>query len=266
MTGPKMSVVERSASKVFLFAETVGIRRDDVWLTDPIRAAFDGCREFWCEVAGADEIASSPLLAEYGLSAEPLSTRLDEEVLRYLQETARAVGVDPTTLEGFRPWLAGQLLERAHRLRAGVEATGDVHGVLLALAKDAGKVIRTELPDANATLSFFANLGAPVELEYLLWTLDRVAAHGAELNRQVAAWMVGDGSVVEQQVAEMQTKYPGLYRSLLADRNRAWIPRIDAMLDRPGSVFVLVGDSHLAGDDGIPALLTRSGLRPEPAA
>ena len=92
-----------------------------------------------------------------------------------------------------------------------------------------------------------------------MWTLDRVAERGAEIPRQVAAWMVGDGSVVEQQVTETRTKYPGLYQSLLADRNRAWVPRIDAMLDEPGSVFVLVGDSHLVGDDGIPALLTRSG-------
>ncbi len=141
-----------------------------------------------------------------------------------------------------------------------------MHGVLLGLANDARKVIRTELPDAAATLSFFANLGEPVEIEYLMWTLDRVAERGAEIPRQVAAWMVGDGSVVEQQVMETRTKYPGLYQSLLADRNRAWVPRIDAMLDEPGSVFVLVGDSHLAGDDGIPALLTRSGLEPQRAA
>ena len=144
-------------------------------------------------------------------------------------------------------------------------SAADVHGVLLGLANDAGKVVRTELPDAAATLSFFANLGEPVEIEYLMWTLDRVAEHGAEIPRQVAAWMVGDGSVVEQQVMETRTKYPGLYQSLLADRNRAWVPRIDAMLDEPGSVFVLVGDSHLVGDDGIPALLTRSGLEPQRA-
>ena len=98
-----------------------------------------------------------------------------------------------------------------------------MHGVLLDLAKEAGKVIRTELPDAGATLSFFANLDEAVEIEYLMWTLDRVAEHGAELTRQVAAWKAGDVSVVEQQVSAMRSRYPGLYQSLLADRNHAWV-------------------------------------------
>ena len=60
---------------------------------------------------------------------------------------------------------------------------------------------------------------------------------------------------------EMRSRYPGLYQSLLADRNHAWVGRIDTMLNHPGSVFVLVGDSHLPGDDGIPSLLARSGTQ-----
>ena len=257
-----MWVVERSASKVFLFGETVGVRSEDVWLIDPIRAALDDSRELWCEVADAHEIARSPLLGTYALSAQPLSSRLKGGGLRYLQATARAVEVDPTTLEGFRPWLAGELLEHAQRSHAGVDAAVGVHEVLVRLARDAGKVIRSELPDADATLSSFGSLDEAVEIDYLMWTLDRVAKRGAEIGRQVAAWKVGDGSVVEQQVAELQTKYPRLYQWLLVDRNRAWVPRINTMLDHPGSVFLLVGDSHMPGDDGIPALLAQSGLQP----
>jgi hypothetical protein len=61
--------VERGASKVFLFGETVGVRREDAWLSEPIRRAVDGCREFWCEVADADEIAACPS-GEYGLGEQ----------------------------------------------------------------------------------------------------------------------------------------------------------------------------------------------------
>src|SRR5262245_6409610 len=100
MSGPALWVVERSASKVFLFGETVGVRRDDVWFVDPIRAAFDESHEFWCEVADAEEIARSSLVTEYGLSSRSLSSRLNDRDLRSLQEAALAVDVDPTTLEG----------------------------------------------------------------------------------------------------------------------------------------------------------------------
>ena len=260
MVGPTLWQVERESSKVFLFGETVGVGRDDVWLSEPIRRAVDSCREFWCEVADAAEIAASPSLGKYGLATEPLSSRLDRDQLRALHATARVVDVDPTTLEGLRPWLAGQLLESAHRARAGVDATADVHDALLSMARDSGKEIRTELPDAEATLAFFANLGDAAEIEYLMWTLDRVAQQGAEIRAQVAAWLVGDGSVAEAQVIEMQRKYPALYRRLLVERNQAWVPRIEQMLREPGGTFVLVGDSHMPGPDGIPALLARRGL------
>ena len=100
---------------------------------------------------------------------------------------------------------------------------------------------------------------AVVEREYLAWTLDRVADGGAELERQVAAWCIGDRTVVDDQVATMKARYPHLHASLLADRNRAWVPRIIAMQSDPEPSFVLVGDSHLSGDDGIPSLLARAG-------
>ena len=46
----------------------------------------------------------------------------------------------------------------------------------------------------------------------------------------------------------------------LVERNRNWIPRIQRMLDEPGSVFILVGGAHLAGDDSILRLLAAEGL------
>ena len=84
VVGPTLWQVERESSKVFLFGETVGVRRDDVWLSEPILRAVDSCREFWCEVADAAEIAASPSLGKYGLATEPLSSRLDQDQLRVL--------------------------------------------------------------------------------------------------------------------------------------------------------------------------------------
>jgi len=257
-------VIERSGAKVHLFGETVGVV-DDTWLTDPIQDAVDGSAEFWCEVADAQEIAQSPLLARYGLSSEPLSERLSPSARSSLQDACRALDVDPASLEELRPWLAAQLLEHVLRSRDGIDAGVSVHEVLLARAKQAGKTIRTELPDIDATLSFFDTMPWAVESEYLLWTADRVTADPDEIVRQVSAWTRGDPSVVDEQLAQMQARYPNLYKYLILDRNRAWVPRIDAMLDR-GNSFVLVGDSHMTTGDGIPNLLTLGGFNPRSAA
>jgi uncharacterized protein YbaP (TraB family) len=262
VSGPALWLVERATSKVYLFGETVGVGPADAWLDDRIREALDECRELWCEVADAQQIARSPLLVEHGLSDTPLSSRLSDHERQHLHETATALGIDPTTLEGLRPWLAGQLLEHAHRSYIGIDATAGPHEVLVGIATDAGKTIRTELPDVDATLAFFSDLDAVAGIEYLMWTVDRVADDGTESRRQVAAWIAGDDRVVSEQVAALQHRYPRLFQRLLVDRNRAWIPRIDSMLDGRASAFVLVGDSHLPGEEGIPALLEQRGLDP----
>jgi uncharacterized protein YbaP (TraB family) len=122
--------------------------------------------------------------------------------------------------------------------------------------------VRTEFPDAESTLAFFGDLDRDVEIDFLMWTVDRVVGFGAAVDRQVAAWLVGDGSVVAKDVEDLRATYPRLYDVLLAERNRAWIPRIDERLGHPGNVFLLVGASHIPGEDGLPALLASHGLAP----
>ena len=74
MSGPPLWVVERGSSKVFLFADGPrGVKAGDQWFVDPQRSAFEASREFWSEVPDIQQLADSALLAQYGLSAEPLS-------------------------------------------------------------------------------------------------------------------------------------------------------------------------------------------------
>jgi uncharacterized protein YbaP (TraB family) len=57
--------------------------------------------------------------------------------------------------------------------------------------------------------------------------------------------------------------YPELYASMLADRNRRWIPQLEAMLETPEVEFVLVGVAHAASDDGVLKLLKAQGYTVE---
>jgi hypothetical protein len=69
--------------------------------------------------------------------------------------------------------------------------------------------------------------------------------HNDEL---IAGWLDGDLAFADAQDREMRRDHPALHDRLLVERNRAWIPRISAMLEQPGTTFVLVGGAHLAGD------------------
>jgi uncharacterized protein YbaP (TraB family) len=50
-----------------------------------------------------------------------------------------------------------------------------------------------------------------------------------------------------------------LYQRLLVDRNKTWLPKIEALFARTGRAFVVVGAAHLVGPDGLLALLKAKG-------
>ena len=223
---------------MLIFGETVGLR-DAGWLTDSLRDAVISSRVMWRE-ADREEVQSSPSLAAHVLSDVPLRDRLTSSQGRDLATVAAAVGVDPAALDLLRPWAAGQVLEQALRDRTGADTSLGVDVVLSAVAVAAGVPLRSELGDAEATLSWFSDMDRDLGADYLVWTVERVAEGPAEMDRQVVAWKAGDLAVAEAQDAEMRRDHPGLYERMIVDRNRAWVPRIEAMLDEEGSTFVLV--------------------------
>jgi uncharacterized protein YbaP (TraB family) len=253
-----MWVVERAGSRVYLFGEAVGLG-DEGWLSEELRAAVACSRELWRE-ADRQELAGGPLLMGYALGDVPLSARLDHEQLGRLHEFARGAGIDPSSLEGLRPWVVGQLLDQAMRSGAGYD---DVHGVdtvITRLAAAAGVPLRHEFGDAAATFSWFDGLGPGLEVDYLIWTLERVTAGPEQVDRHAEAWRRGDLSVAEVEDRVMRRDHAALHERMLAERNRAWVPRIEAMLGEPGTAFVLVGGAHLVGEASVQACLARRGL------
>jgi uncharacterized protein YbaP (TraB family) len=82
--------------------------------------------------------------------------------------------------------------------------------------------------------------------------------------RQLAdAWRSGDYATVERLVLSDLKNDRDLYQSLLVDRNRTWLPKIDALFARRGHAFVVVGAAHLVGPDGLLAALKAKGYRIE---
>ena len=54
-----------------------------------------------------------------------------------------------------------------------------------------------------------------------------------------------------------------MYQRLLVDRNKAWLPKIEALFSRSGHAIVVVGAAHLVGPDGVVAMLKAKGYTVE---
>jgi uncharacterized protein len=78
------------------------------------------------------------------------------------------------------------------------------------------------------------------------------------LHRQ---WRAGDGEALKATInGDMLEKTPVAYRTINVDRNRRWLPQLEAMLAQPDDHLVVVGSLHLLGEDGLVALLGARGV------
>lgn len=81
------------------------------------------------------------------------------------------------------------------------------------------------------------------------------------VNVDVKAWLSGDQKAMTEQVVTRAKSDPEIYRLLLRDRNAAWLPRIQGLVDEPGVSFVTLGAAHMVGPDGIVAQLRKRGVK-----
>ncbi|WP_327195821.1 TraB/GumN family protein [Novosphingobium capsulatum] len=93
--------------------------------------------------------------------------------------------------------------------------------------------------------------------------LEQVAVEAAD-NRDddadmVRLWLRGDDLGIARESQKGFLSDPTLHQALLTARNAAWASQIDAMLKDGAAPFIAVGAAHVAGSDGLPALLQAKG-------
>lgn len=72
-------------------------------------------------------------------------------------------------------------------------------------------------------------------------------------------WRRGNTNDLARRIVAMRDTSYADYLLLHANRNRAWIPRIEALLHTPETEMVVVGMAHMAGPEGVVTLLRERG-------
>jgi uncharacterized protein len=82
-----------------------------------------------------------------------------------------------------------------------------------------------------------------------------------DLKPVVDAWKNGQEDKLAEVMNSDLADDPEMKKALLTDRNRDWIGQIRKMLTEKKVFFITVGAGHLAGPDGVPALLRAAGYK-----
>jgi uncharacterized protein YbaP (TraB family) len=84
-----------------------------------------------------------------------------------------------------------------------------------------------------------------------------------DLRNLIGQWREGRIDELAASNAAFKRSNPQQYESILANRNRNWIPVIESLLETPEVEMVLAGVAHFAGPDNVLALLEEAGYTVE---
>ena len=130
------------------------------------------------------------------------------------------------------------------------------------MAAGAGKQV-IGLETAESQIDRFDTMPEAMQEQMLRSELSEMDSEKAGLRTLLTAWQTGDVAAIEKTVLSSFTSNPAAYTSLITERNRNWMPRLDACLKRSSPCFVIVGAAHLVGSDGLLAMLQKRGYRLE---
>jgi uncharacterized protein YbaP (TraB family) len=108
-------------------------------------------------------------------------------------------------------------------------------------------------------ISRFDEMTMPDQDRLLAQTLKELETETANVTALADAWKAGDVPAVEKIVLADLTSDRRMYERLVVERNRTWLPQVEALLNRLTPAFIVVGAAHLVGPDGLIKALKARG-------
>ena len=273
---PLMWKVSDADNDLYLLGSFHMLRAGDYPLSKDVDNAFDDAEALAFELS-PEEMSSPQLGMAMGQAAlrtdgKPLNSELSEATIAKLDAWAAAngkelqtMGVPAQALQMFEPWFVGLMISIAEMNKQGLDPQLGLDMHLMSRADKAAKRA-TGLEKGSEQIALFDGMGKAEQLQFLEESLDEAVDAEAEIEKLHSAWRRGDQNALwNGMAADMRKEYPQLYRRINVDRNDAWVPKLQRMLDgeTQDDALVVVGALHLLGEDGVVEKLRAKGYRVE---
>jgi uncharacterized protein YbaP (TraB family) len=260
---PAMWEVRDHDTRIYLFGAMHVLAPNVKWRTRTFDRAYAQADKIWFETrTDADPAEVQALVDRYGVDLDrPLSEKLPPRTVATLKAALERDGGSLDRVDRLRPWAAAMMLSVLPMTRQGAAVSAGADATVTRQARAAEKPIAT-FETLEQQIQLFAGLPEAVEVQYL----DDVATETLTPPRNgvalQSAWLRGDMDKLGPLVVDvMKRDRPALYETLLKRRNEVWAQALVAEMDRPGVELVAVGALHMAGADGLPALMAARGFR-----
>lgn len=210
-----------------------------------------------------DPMAQMAMLTRGMLPAgQSLDKMLSPATMALLKKATGDLGADASPLLRFKPWMLAISLQGIELAKAGFDPALGLDQHFYDRAKEGGRAVQG-LETIEYQISRFDGMTVEQQDRMLAETLKELATQTAEVGKMGDAWKSGDVATLERLALADVKSDPVMYQRLLVERNRNWMPKIEALFARRGKALIVVGAAHLIGPDGVIAMLRAKGYTVE---
>ena len=191
---------------------------------------------------------------------QTLKDSLSEQTYGGLSQHLKASGIATAAVDRFKPGFVVMTLAMIELRKQGFnpESGMDLH--YFKRAEPERKTVRGLEP-----LDFQINLICDLRREegeaLMKSTLVDLQHARDKFGALITAWQTGDSASMEKLLNQAQKEDPAIMKKFLTDRNRQWVPQIEALVRGTNNAVVIVGAGHLVGQEGIVELLRQKGCK-----
>jgi uncharacterized protein YbaP (TraB family) len=183
---------------------------------------------------------------------------LGEQRYGRVSAAATGLGLPMAALDSLAPWVVGiEITDLAYE-HEGYDPEQGVEEQLVRRAGKDGKPT-AGLETMTEELSGLTELSSADQIRMLDQTVDDLKDIKSEMREVTSAWRHGDAAHLAALLSSEYNAFPTLYKPLVTDRNRRWLPQVEERLKANENSLVVVGALHLVGQGGLLELLRKKG-------
>jgi uncharacterized protein len=216
------------------------------------------------DMGKVDPMEAASWMLEHGTLPEgsDLHKVIGDDRYRRVSAEAQRLGLPMENANQFAPWVLGLQLMELQYAKLGFDSQAGVEEQLTHRAQADSKPTGG-LETLPEQLSLFEALTPSEQMKFLDLVVTDLKDTSDDTQSVIAAWRTGDASKLAALLSDEYKQFPTLYRALVTDRNKRWVPQIEKLLKEKNNYFVVVGALHLVGDGGLLDLMRRDGFKAE---
>ncbi len=247
-------------AKGWLLGTIHSLERPADWRSPAIGAALAEADMVVVEVAGLkNEAAMQATFNKLATGADlpALSSRVSPPMQGKLRTVLEETGLEDDGFETTETWAAALIIAQTQAQSRNLDSAYGIDRAVIAAAGDKPVI---ELEGPGVQLALFDRLPEAEQRDLLDAIISDAAGLSGESPALAEAWRNGNIALIERETGRGLLADPELRAALLTGRNTKWVERISGYLTNGRKPFVAVGAAHMAGPDGLPAMLEARGF------